>query len=73
MDVNKLRETTLDCLNEAKKILTISESFEQIKTIDELISEANTTTDIKRFKDILVMGLKTQREGQKAWEKRSKE
>jgi hypothetical protein len=73
MDVNKLIETTLDCLNEAKKILTISESFEQIKTIDELISEANTTTDIKRFKHILVMGLKTQREGQKAWEKRSKE
>jgi hypothetical protein len=72
MDVNELRETTLDCLIEAKRILTISESFEQIKTIDELITETKTTTDIVKFKHILIMGLKTQREGQKAWEQRFK-
>ena len=69
----KHKQNALSCLTESKRLLVLSESYEQVDAIDELIKQLDKTTDVYKIGMILKRGLRTQREGQTSWEQRIKE
>lgn len=72
IQLNDRRNGILKCLNETRRILVMSESYEQINSIDGLITKTNITTENDEFVSILLNGRKLQNEAQASWEERIK-